>query len=100
MVREGLVSLIQRKPDMTVIGEAKDGREAVDLWKAASPGCERCSILRMPELDGVSAIKEIRDQDEHARILVLTTFDGDEDIFRAIQAGAKGYLLKDVHAKR
>jgi DNA-binding NarL/FixJ family response regulator len=95
VVREGLVSLIQRKPDMTVIGEAKDGREAVDLWKQHRPDVTLLD-LRMPELDGVSAIKEIRDQDEHARILVLTTFDGDEDIFRAIQAGAKGYLLKDV----
>src|SRR5207247_7521164 len=52
--------------------------------------------LRTPELDGVSAIKEIREHDENARIVVLTTFDGDEDIYRAIQAGAKGYLLKDV----
>jgi DNA-binding NarL/FixJ family response regulator len=95
VVREGLVSLIQRKPDMTVIGEAKNGREAVDLWKQHRPDVTLLD-LRMPELDGVSAIKEIRDQDEHARIIVLTTFDGDEDIFRAIQAGAKGYLLKDV----
>ena len=50
----------------------------------------------MPELDGVGAIKEIRADDEKARIIVLTTFDGDEDIYRAIQAGAKGYLLKDA----
>ena len=95
VVREGLVSLIRRKPDMTVIGEAKNGHEAVDLWKQHRPDVTLLD-LRMPELDGVSAIKEIRDQDEHARILVLTTFDGDEDIYRAIQAGAKGYLLKDV----
>ena len=98
VVREGLVSLIQRKPDMTVLGEAKNGREAVDLWKQHRPDVTLLD-LRMPELDGVSAIKEIRDQDEHARILVLTTFDGDEDIFRAIQAGAKGYLLRTYHAK-
>jgi two-component system, NarL family, response regulator len=52
--------------------------------------------LRMPELDGVDAIKAIRADDEKARIIVLTTFDGEEDIYRAIQAGAKGYLLKDV----
>jgi len=52
--------------------------------------------LRMPELDGVGVIKQIRADDENARIIVLTTFDGDEDIYRAIQAGAKGYLLKDV----
>ena len=93
VVREGLVSLIRRKPDMTVIGEASNGREAVDLWKHHHPDVTLLD-LRMPEL--VGAIKESRDHDEHARIIVLTTFDGDEDIYRAIQAGAKGYLLKDV----
>ena len=80
---------------MTVVGEATNGREAVDLWKQHRPDVTLLD-LRMPELDGVSAIKEIREHDEHARIIVLTTFDGDEDIYRAIQAGAKGYLLKDV----
>jgi len=90
VVREGLVSLITRKTDMTVVGEAANGREAVDLWKKHHPD------LRMPELDGVGALKEIRSNDEKARIIVLTTFDGDEDIYRAIQAGAKGYLLKDA----
>jgi two-component system NarL family response regulator len=95
VVREGLASLIQRKPDMTVLGEATNGREAVNLWKQHRPDVTLLD-LRMPELDGVSAIKEIRQEDENARIIVLTTFDGDEDIFRAIQAGAKGYLLKDV----
>src|SRR4030095_6282825 len=95
VVREGLASLIGRKADMTVVGEAGNGREAVDLWKEHRPDVTLLD-LRMPELDGVSAIKEIRALDEKARIIVLTTFDGDEDIYRAIQAGAKGYLLKDV----
>jgi len=95
VVREGLVSLITRKADMTVIGEAGNGREAVDLWKQHHPDVTLLD-LRMPELDGVGAIKEIRAGDEKARIIVLTTFDGDEDIYRAIQAGAKGYLLKDA----
>jgi DNA-binding NarL/FixJ family response regulator len=95
VVREGLVSLIRRKPDMVVLGEATNGHEAVNLWKQHRPDVTLLD-LRMPELDGVGAIKEIRDHDEHARIIVLTTFDGYEDIFRAIQAGAKGYLLKDV----
>src|SRR5207237_7031627 len=93
VVREGLVSLITRKTDMTVIGEAGNGREAVDLWKKHHPAVTLLD-LRMPELDGVGALKEIRSNDEKARIIVLTTFDGDEDIYRAIQAGAKGYLLK------
>src|ERR1700694_84859 len=96
VVREGLVSMIQRnKADMTVVGEASNGREAVELWKEHRPDVTLLD-LRMPELDGVDAIKEIRASDEKARIVVLTTFDGDEDIYRAIQAGAKGYLLKDV----
>src|SRR3979411_1420332 len=94
-VRECVVSLIQRKADMTVIGEAGNGREAVDLWKQHHPDVTLLD-LRMPELDGVGAIKEIRSGNEKARIIVLTTFDGDEDIYRAIQAGAKGYLLKDA----
>src|SRR6266404_6324988 len=95
VVREGLVSLITRKADMVVAAEASNGREAVDLWKEHRPDVTLLD-LRMPELDGVGAIKEIRAIDEKARFVVLTTFDGDEDIFRAIQAGAKGYLLKDV----
>ena len=95
VVREGLVSLIRRKTDMTVVGEASNGREAVDLWKQHRPDVTLLD-LRMPELDGVGAIKEIRSGNEKARIIVLTTFDGDEDIYRAIQAGAKGYLLKDA----
>src|SRR6201997_4354675 len=96
VVREGLVSLIKRnRADMTVVGEASNGREAVELWKQERPDVTLLD-LRMPELDGVEVIKEIRAADKKARIIVLTTFDGDEDIYRAIQAGAKGYLLKDV----
>jgi DNA-binding NarL/FixJ family response regulator len=96
VVREGLVSMIRRnKADMTVVGEATNGREAVELWKEYRPDVTLLD-LRMPELDGVDAIKAIRAHDEKARIIVLTTFDGDEDIYRAIQAGAKGYLLKDA----
>ena len=95
VVREGLVSLIGRRADMAVIGEASNGREAVDLWKKHQPDVTLLD-LRMPELDGVGVIKEIRTEDQNARIIVLTTFDGDEDIYRAIQAGSKGYLLKDA----
>src|SRR5437773_12022811 len=72
VVREGLVSLITRKTDMTVVGEAGNGREAVDLWKKHHPHVTLLD-LRMPELDGVGAIKAIRADDENARIIVLTT---------------------------
>ena len=95
VVREGLVSLITRKADMTVVGEASNGREAVELWKEHKPDVTLLD-LRMPELDGVGALKEIRSNNHEARVIVLTTFDGDEDIYRAIQSGAKGYMLKDV----
>src|SRR6201993_4501043 len=95
VVREGLVSLVKRKADMTVVAEASNGREAVDLWKEHRPDVALLD-LRMPELDGVGAIKEIRELDENAQIVVLTTYDGDEDIYRAIKAGAKAYLLKDT----
>jgi len=90
VVREGLVSLIRRKSDMVVVGEASNGREAVNLWKEHRPDVTVLD-LRMPELDGVGAIKEIRELDENAHIIVLTTYDGDEDIYRAIKAGAKAY---------
>jgi two-component system NarL family response regulator len=95
VLRQGLVSLIGFEADMMVVGEASNGREAVDLWKQHRPDVMLLD-LRMPELDGVGVIKQIRADDENTRIIVLTTFDGDEDIYRAIQAGAKGYLLKDV----
>lgn len=95
VVREGLVSLIKRKADMAVIAEASNGREAVDLWKEHRPDVTLLD-LRMPELDGVGTIKEIRELDENAHIIVLTTYEGDEDIYRAIKAGAKAYLLKDT----
>src|SRR5207302_8980263 len=95
VVREGLVSLVKRKSDMTVVAEASNGREAVDLWKEHRPDLVLLD-LRMPELDGVGAIKEIRGLDENAPIVVLTTFDCDEDIYRASTAGERGYLLKDT----
>src|SRR5262252_270954 len=95
VVREGLVSLVKRKSDIVIVAEASNGREAVDLWKQHFPDVTLVD-LRMPELDGIGAIKEIREVDSKAQIVVLTTYDGDEDIYRAIKAGAKAYLLKDT----
>ena len=94
-VREGLAAIIGRQPDMTVTGEAANGREVVDVWRERRPDVTLID-LRMPVLDGVGAIAEIRRADPSARIIVLTTFDTDNDIARAISAGAKGYLLKDA----
>jgi DNA-binding NarL/FixJ family response regulator len=95
VVREGLLLLLEGRPDLVVVGEASNGREAVDLWKEHRPDVTLLD-LRMPVLDGVGAIKQIREVDPNAHIVVLTTFDGDEDIYGAIKAGAKGYLLKDA----
>ncbi|MDS4042880.1 MAG: response regulator transcription factor [Candidatus Competibacter sp.] len=94
-VREGLAAIIGRQPDMQVVGEAANGREAVDLWVRHRPDVTLLD-LRMPLLDGVGATDAIRQQDASARIVVLTTFDTDNEIARAIKSGAKGYLLKDA----
>ena len=95
VVRDGLVAIIQQEKDMEVVAETGDGHQAVELWKKYKPDVTLMD-LRMPELDGVNAIYEIRAADPNARIIVLTTFDGDEDIYRGMRAGAKSYLLKDV----
>ncbi|HMP82238.1 MAG TPA: response regulator transcription factor [Verrucomicrobiota bacterium] len=95
VVRDGLVSIINRQADMKIVGEAGNGRHVVEMWRQHRPDVTLMD-LRMPELDGVSAIYEIRAIDPNARIIVLTTYDGDEDIYRGMRAGAKSYLLKDV----
>ena len=94
-VLEGLVAIISRQPDMQVVAAASNGREAVDLWLTNRPDVTLLD-LRMPILDGVGAIQEIRRREFSARVIVLTTFDTDADLFKAIKAGAKGYLLKDA----
>jgi len=95
VVRDGLVAIIKQQPDMDVVAEAGGGEQAVELWKAHRPDVTLMD-LRMPGLEGVDAIYAIRAVDPNARIVVLTTFDGDEDIYRGMRAGAKSYLLKDV----
>jgi DNA-binding NarL/FixJ family response regulator len=97
IVRQGLVALISTLPDMKVIAEAADGVQAVELHRKHRPDITLMD-LRLPNKNGVDAITEIRREFPGARIIVLTTFDGDEDIYRALQAGAKGYLLKGMNA--
>ncbi|MER9328620.1 response regulator transcription factor [Mesorhizobium sp. M0488] len=94
-VREGLAAIIGRQSDMLVVAEAATGRDAVDFWRQQRPDIVLLD-LRMPVLDGVAAMVEIRQQDPSARIVVLTTFDTDHEISRAVKAGARGYLLKDA----
>ncbi|HSU60677.1 MAG TPA: response regulator transcription factor [Bryobacteraceae bacterium] len=95
VVRQGLVALIKTVSDMTVVAEAADGAQAVELFRKYKPDVTIMD-LRLPVMSGVEAITHIRRDFPSARILVLTTFDGDENIFRALQAGARGYLLKDM----
>ena len=79
---------------MTVVAEARNGQEAVEQWRQHLPDVSLLD-LRMPVLDGVGAINQIRQQNAAARIIVLTTYDDDEDIYQSLSAGAKAYLLKD-----
>ena len=95
VVRDGLSSMLGREPDFDVVGEAKDGHEAIAKALALRPDVVLMD-LRMPELDGVEAMRQIGVQGSATNFLVLTTFDTDDYIFKAIEAGARGYLLKDA----
>lgn len=95
IVRQGLATIINRDPEMTVIAQAEDGQQAIAYFSEHQPDVTLMD-LRMPQMAGVEAITAICTQFKPARIIVLTTYDGDEDIYRGLQAGAKGYLLKDA----
>jgi two-component system NarL family response regulator len=95
VVRQGFVSLIKTVPDMAVVAEGTNGREAVALYREHRPDVVLMD-LRMPVMGGVEAIAAMRREWPDARVIVLTTYDGDEDIYRSLQAGAQGYLLKDM----
>lgn len=95
IVRQGLAAMIENEPDMTVVGQAGNGQEAIACYRQLQPDITLMD-LRMPHMSGVDATIAICAEFTHARIIVLTTYDGDEDIYRALRAGAKGYLLKDA----
>ena len=95
VVRGGLVALLATVEDMKVVAEASDGTEAVEQYDRLQPDVTLMD-LRLKKMGGVEAIQRIRARWPQARVIVLTTFDGDEDIYRAIQAGAKAYLLKGM----
>ncbi|MBC7808081.1 MAG: response regulator transcription factor [Akkermansiaceae bacterium] len=97
LVRAGLMSLISRNPQMKVVAEATNGQEAVRAYREHRPDIVLMD-LRMPIMDGLEAMAEIRAINSGARILVLTSFDGDEYIYKGLQAGARGYSLKDATA--
>jgi len=93
--RKGMVALIDSEPDLKVVAETGDGNEALQIYRQAKPDVVLMD-LRLPGLGGVEAIMAIRNEYPDARCIVLTTFDTDEDIYRAIQSGAKSFLLKDT----
>jgi len=94
VVREGVRALISGKPDMELVGEAGDGQEAVLLARSLQPDVILMDLV-MPGKDGIQATQDIRQGNSEARILVLTSFDEDDQVFSAIKAGALGYILKD-----
>lgn len=95
LVRRGFAAILNMEDGVSVIGEAGDGEEAIDKWRSLRPDVVLMD-LRMPQVDGLDAIRRIRAEDARASIIVLTTFDHDEDVYAGLRAGAKAYLLKDV----
>lgn len=95
IVRQGLIALLSTVPEIQVVAEASDGQQALALYRQHQPDVTLMD-LRMNSMNGAEATRAIRAEFPNARIIVLTTFDGDEDIYRALQAGAKGYLLKGM----
>ena len=97
LVRTGVVKIISHEPGLEVVAEAANGAEAVEAFAKYNPDVTLLD-LRMPVMEGVEAVRQIREIDPNARVIVLTTYDTDEDITRALKAGAKAYALKDISA--
>jgi DNA-binding NarL/FixJ family response regulator len=95
VVRSGLAGVISQQPELELVAEAQDGQRALERYREHHPDVVLMD-LRMPGMDGVSAIRAIRSEFPEARILALTTYEGDVDIHRALAAGARGYLIKDM----
>lgn len=95
VVRQGLVAMLEEAPDILVVRQAGNGREALTVFRQEQPDVTLMD-LRMPEMDGVAAISAICAEFPAARIIVLTTYDSDEEIYQGLRSGAKGYLLKDA----
>ena len=95
IVRNGLALMVKYEPGMEVIAEASSGRDAITFFRQYQPDVTLMD-LRMPEISGVETIAAIRQEFPDAKLIILTTYDSDEDIYRGLQVGAKGYLLKDA----
>ena len=99
IVRMGLMALVNTEPDMEVVAEAADGAQALELYGKCNPDLALLD-LRMPVKDGIQTTSEIRNRFPNAQVLMLTAFDGDEEIYRALQAGARGYVLKSSSGEK
>jgi two-component system NarL family response regulator len=97
LVRTGVANIISHEPDLQVVAEAANGVEAIAAFERHRPDVTLLD-LRMPVMEGVEAVRQIRLRDPLAKVIVLTTYDTDEDITRALKAGAKAYILKDISA--
>ena len=97
LLRRGVANIINQEPDLCVVAEAGSGAEAVAAYERHRPDVVLLD-LRMPHMEGVEVVRRIRQLDPHARVVVLTTYDTDDEIARALQAGAKAYVLKDISA--
>lgn len=95
LVRKGIASILANEADMELVAEAGNGREAVEIFAERHPDVVLMD-LRMPEMDGIEATRMIRQADPEARIIALTSYDGDQDIYRALEAGVRGYMLKEM----
>ena len=95
LVRKGLALILDNEDDLELIAEAANGAEAVELFRRLRPDVTLMD-LRMPELDGIEATRQIRSEFPDAKIIALTSYDGDQDIYRALEAGVRGYLLKEM----
>ena len=97
LLRTGVANIINQEPDLQVVAEAGNGVEAVAAYERYHPDVTLLD-LRMPVMEGVEAVRQIRERDPRARVIVLTTYDTDDEIERALKAGAKAYVLKDISA--
>jgi len=95
LVRKGIASILANEADMQLVGEAGDGREAVEAFRVHRPDVTLMDI-RMPQMDGIEATKLIRRDNPDARIIALTSYDGDQEIYRSLEAGVRGYILKEM----
>lgn len=95
LVRKGIAAILSTEPDLDLVAEAKTGAEAIQLFHQHKPDITLMD-LRLPDRDGIEASKEIRKEFPAAKIIALTSYDGDQDIYRALEAGVRGYLLKDM----